>query len=146
MSLIWKDETNADDLWTKAELLNNTYEPGSYPLNVSTEVKPLLTKSQSGTVATHHFMVLEKTPTSITMRGCVGPRQDPIKPQTVDNLIRLEVNLDSSSHTVDFKLKAITLDGVTETPVEDPFGGFPGMLHLTYSKALVEAAVAHCAA
>jgi len=52
--------------------------------------------------------------------------------------------MDEKSEQVEFRLKCITFDGTDPTAREDPFGGFPGLLHRQYAKLLVEAAVSHC--
>jgi hypothetical protein len=97
-----------------------------------------------GTVVADLFHVIEKTPLSIILRGCLGPVEDPIQPRLLDNLFRLEAELDEEQQEAVFKLKAITLNGSTDRPIEDPFGGLLGIFHLAYSKMLVESAVANC--
>ena len=52
--------------------------------------------------------------------------------------------VDQQTKTVRFSLKGIAFDGVTMTPVENPFGGPVDILHRAYAKLLVEAAVSHC--
>ncbi|KAL6867119.1 hypothetical protein J3F83DRAFT_740046 [Trichoderma novae-zelandiae] len=119
-----KSPENRTDLWTPEELRQSKYEPG--------------------TVATNHFLVLEKTPTAITFRGCPAPKESPFQPRDLDNLFALTAELDEEKEEAEFRLKAITFDGVTMAPREDPFGGVPGVLHRVYARVLVEAAVGRC--
>lgn len=98
----------------------------------------------AGTVITNHFLVLEKTPSRLIFRGCLGPRQSPPTPQELDNFFELCTTLDEERQLVEFRLKCITFDGTDLTSREDPYGGFPGMLHRQYAKLLVESAVGNC--
>lgn len=113
-----------------------------HPINVTQEITYL---HHAGTVFTNHFAVLEKTPTCLTMRGCFGPRQDPIVPQNVDNLFELRAELDEQRKVVKLKLRCLTFDG-TEGAKEDPdpFGGVAGFLHRRYSSLLVESGAGNC--
>ncbi|KAL7930314.1 hypothetical protein V8C35DRAFT_313537 [Trichoderma chlorosporum] len=115
---------NRSDLWTPEELGQSTYEPG--------------------TTLTNHFLVLEKSPTVLTFRGCPAPKESPFRPRNLDNLFALTAELNEQRQEAEFRLKAITFDGATTTPKEDPFGGVGGMLHRVYAKLLVEAAVGWC--
>ncbi|KAJ4860628.1 hypothetical protein T069G_05616 [Trichoderma breve] len=119
-----KSPENRTDLWTPEELGRSTYEPE--------------------TVLTNHFLVLDKSATSITFRGCPAPKESPFKPRDLDNLFSLTAELNEKRKQAEFRLKAITFDAVTTTPKEDPFGGVPGALHRIYAKLLVEAAVGWC--
>lgn len=65
-------------------------------------------------------------------------------PQQVDNLFELSTLVSEDKQVVEFRLKCITFDGTDSTAREDPFGGFPGLLHRQYAKLLVEAAVGNC--
>ncbi|KAH6693796.1 hypothetical protein F5X68DRAFT_258640 [Plectosphaerella plurivora] len=119
-----KHESSSNDLWTSDEIRNSKFEPG--------------------TVITNHFIVLEKTPTALTFRGCLGPRQTPMAPQDLDNLFELSAVVNEEKKVVEFRLKCITFDGTDLMAREDPFGGFPGLLHRQYAKLLVEAAAGNC--
>lgn len=74
----------------------------------------------------------------------MSPKESPFRPRDLDNLFALTAELNEQRQEAEFRLKAITFDGVTTTPREDPFGGVPGMLHRVYAKLLVEAAVGWC--
>ncbi|KAF5578004.1 amidase signature domain-containing protein [Fusarium pseudocircinatum] len=98
----FKNETNKNDLWEKKDLLASTYEPGTY--------------------FTNHFVVLSKTPTCITMRGCFDPHQSPPSPMDVDNLVEIRAELDEAKQVAVLKLQVITFDGRKEaSDEEDPF-------------------------
>lgn len=88
--------------------------------------------------------MLEKTPSSLTFRGCLGPKQSPMTPQELDNLFELSAEVHEERQVVEFRLKCITFDGTDTTAREDPFGGFPGLLHRQYAKLLVESAAGNC--
>ncbi|KAM5343531.1 hypothetical protein ACJ41O_012068 [Fusarium nematophilum] len=120
-----KDETCKDDVWSLEDLLKCKYDPGTFFSN--------------------HFLVLEKSPSSITMRGCFNPHQSPPTPQHVDNMVEMRAELDEERQVVLLKLRCITFSGV-ETAKEDPdpFGGVGGWLHRRYSTLLVEAGAGYC--
>lgn len=99
----------------------------------------------TGTYITNHFHVLEKTPQSLTVRGCFSPRQSTPIPASVDNLVELRADLDTERRVAVFRLKMITFDGTPRASQEpDPFGGFGGWLHRQYSALLLEAAAENC--
>ncbi|CCT68095.1 uncharacterized protein FFUJ_06858 [Fusarium fujikuroi IMI 58289] len=115
----FKNEANKNDLWDKKDLLASTYEPGTY--------------------FTNHFVVLSKTPTCITLRGCFDPHQSPPSPMDVDNLVEIRAELDEMRQVAVLKLQVITFDGRKEaSDKEDLFGGVGGWLHRRYSTLLVE--------
>ncbi|GKU07068.1 hypothetical protein FLAG1_09954 [Fusarium langsethiae] len=114
-----KNDLNKYDLWEKKDLLESTYEPGTY--------------------FTNHFLVLSKAPTCITMRGCFDPHQSPPSPMDIDNIVEVHAELDEVKQVAVLKLRVITFDGRKEaSDKEDPFGGFGGWLHRRYSSLLVE--------
>lgn len=137
----FKDDSNAEDVWTKEDLLKSTYEPGEtgdwrLDLSITDNV---------GTFITNHFHVLEKTPQSLTIRACPYPRQDTPTPVHVDNMLELRVDLDKEKKVAVFQMKMITFEGgkgASQKP--DPFGGFLGFLHRQYSLLLMQAATGHC--
>ncbi|KAF5975534.1 hypothetical protein FBULB1_7314 [Fusarium bulbicola] len=121
----FKNEANKNDLWEKKDLLASTYEIGTY--------------------FTNHFVVLSKTPTCITMRGCFDPHQSPPSPMDVDNLVEIRAELDEAKQMAVLKLQVITFDGRKEaSDKEDPFGGVGGWLHRRYSTLLVESGAKNC--
>ncbi|SCN93675.1 uncharacterized protein FFM5_05774 [Fusarium fujikuroi] len=107
----FKNEANKNDLWDKKDLLASTYEPGTY--------------------FTNHFVVLSKTPTCITLRGCFDPHQSPPSPMDVDNLVEIRAELDEMRQVAVLKLQVITFDGRKEaSDKEDLFGGYTTDLKL----------------
>ncbi|KAH7156738.1 hypothetical protein EDB81DRAFT_398769 [Dactylonectria macrodidyma] len=121
----WKDDSNQGDLWTKEELLTSTYEPDTF--------------------ITNHFHVWEKTPQSLTIRGCVPPRQTTPTPMPMENVIEIRADLDKEKQEAVLRLKMMIFDGTQGASQEpDPFGGFPGWLHRRYSALLVEAGAGNC--
>lgn len=142
-----KNESNSNDLWTKQELLRDRYDPGiyfTYRCKVCFRESEDLTRYTAGTVATNHFLMVDKSPSSITFRACLGPKQSPPTPQELDNFCELTATLNKKRQEVEFRMKCITFDGTDPTAREDPYGGFPGLLHRQYAKLLVESAVSHC--
>ncbi|KAH7261695.1 hypothetical protein BKA59DRAFT_461649 [Fusarium tricinctum] len=122
-----KDDVNKSDVWDKKDLLHCTYEPGTF--------------------FTNHFVVLSKTPTCITMRGCFNPHQSPPVPTDIDNIVELNAELDEVKKVAVLKLRVITFDGRQEaSDKEDPFGGVGGWLHRRYSTLLVESGARNCLA
>ncbi|KAF4992385.1 hypothetical protein FGRMN_7197 [Fusarium graminum] len=121
----FKNEANKNDVWDKDDLLKCTYEPGTF--------------------FTNHFLVLSKTPTCITMRGCFDPHQTPPAPTDIDNIVEMHAELDEVKKVVILKFRALTFDGRQEaSDKEDPFGGFGGWLHRRYSSLLVESGARNC--
>lgn len=101
-----------------------------------------LTLNYAGTYITNFWIVLEKTSSFITLRGCLRPRDE--SPRELDNIGQVSVTLDEQKQMARFSLKGIAFDGVTMTPKDYPFGGPVDILHRAYAKLLVEAAVSHC--
>ncbi|CAG7557795.1 unnamed protein product [Fusarium equiseti] len=121
----FKNENSKNDVWEKKDLLESKYEPGTY--------------------FTNHFVVLSKTPTCITMRGCFDPHQSPPAPMDIDNMVELHAVLDHEKQAAVLKFRALTFDGRKEaSDAEDPFGGFGGWLHRRYSTLLTESGARHC--
>ncbi|OBS28433.1 hypothetical protein FPOA_02371 [Fusarium poae] len=122
---LFKDDHTKHDLWNKKDLLESTYEPGTY--------------------FTNHFLVLSKTPTCITMRGCFDPHQSPPSPMDIDNVVEIHAEMNEAKQVVVLKLRVFTFDGRKEaSDKEDPFGGIVGWLHRRYSTLLVESGARNC--
>ncbi|PKS05086.1 hypothetical protein jhhlp_008453 [Lomentospora prolificans] len=120
-----KDDSNREDLWEKADIVKSTFEPGTY--------------------FTNHFVVLSKSPRSVTLRGCFSPRQFPPGPQDVDTVCELTIVLDDKKRTATLALNSITFNGTKEaSEAPDPFGGVAGWLHRQYAKLLVESGADNC--
>jgi hypothetical protein len=104
-----------------------------------------LTHNIPGTVITNHFLVLDKTRLILTFGGCPGTKQSPLTPNEPNSIFELCAAVNEKRQQVESRLKSITFDGIDPTGREDPYGGFPGLLHRQDAKLLVEAAVSHCA-
>ncbi|KAF6829550.1 hypothetical protein CMUS01_08120 [Colletotrichum musicola] len=120
-----KSEENKDDIWDKKGLLESSYEVG--------------------TIFADDFVVIDKTPGSITLRGGMSPRVAPQGPREMDTFVALAADLDSESRTATFRLKSVVVDGTSEGEAA-PLGGVECFLHRQYAKLLVTAGVDHCAA
>ncbi|KAK1625257.1 hypothetical protein BDP81DRAFT_499872 [Colletotrichum phormii] len=125
MEMARKDESNAGDLWKNEELLKTTY--------------------QAGTTFANDFIVIEKSPSSILLRGGLSPRVAPDGSRELDSIITLDAELDHQSRVVTFKLKSILVNGLSDGKGVSLVG--PGIfLHQQYAKLLVTAGVDHCVA
>ncbi|KAK1519530.1 uncharacterized protein CCOS01_11181 [Colletotrichum costaricense] len=125
MEMARKDESNAGDLWEKDELLKSTYPVG--------------------TAFADDFIVIEKSPSSILLRGGLSPRVAPDGPRELDSIISLGADLDRQARVVSFKLKSILLNGVSDGN-DAPLPGPAVFLHQQYARLLVTAGVDHCVA
>ncbi|QMW45937.1 hypothetical protein G4B11_009392 [Aspergillus flavus] len=95
LTLLCKDRANESMLWSKEQLLSSSYD--------------------EGTIVTDHFIVLEKTPRSIVMRGGSSPTEDPDKPHEMDNISEITVDIDTKKGVAEFRLKNIFFNGVRHT-------------------------------
>ncbi|KXH44946.1 hypothetical protein CNYM01_07084 [Colletotrichum nymphaeae SA-01] len=125
MEMSRKDGSNAGDLWEKDELLKSTYPVG--------------------TTFADDFIVIEKSPSSILLRGGLSPRVAPDGPRELDSIITLDADLDRKARVVSFKLKSILLNGVSDGK-DAPLPGPAVFLHQQYAKLLVTAGADHCVA
>ncbi|KAK1706939.1 uncharacterized protein BDZ83DRAFT_758314 [Colletotrichum acutatum] len=125
MEMARKDESNAGDLWEKEELLKSTYPVG--------------------TTFADDFIVIERSPSSILLRGGLSPRVAPDGPRELDSIITLDADLDRQARVVSFKLKSILLNGVSDGKGA-PLPGPAVFLHQQYAKLLVTAGADHCVA
>ncbi|GKT90081.1 hypothetical protein Ct61P_07931 [Colletotrichum tofieldiae] len=124
---VWGDmnESNATDLWEKEQLLKSTY--------------------QVGTIFADDFVVVDKSPNCIMLRGGLSPRVAPEGPREMDTFITLTTELDPQARVARFNLKSMVLDGVSEGKGV-PLGGVAIFLHQQYAKLLLTAGVNHCLA
>ncbi|WYZ43137.1 hypothetical protein EsH8_VI_000836 [Colletotrichum jinshuiense] len=120
-----KDESNAGDLWEKEQLLKSTYPVG--------------------TIFADDFIVIDKSPNNLMLRGGHSPRVAPDSPREMDTFITLTTELDPQACVAKFKLKSMVLDGVSEGKGV-PLGGVEVFLHQQYAKFLLTAGVDHCIA
>lgn len=126
LSMVFKGPGTADQLWTKKELEQSTYEPG--------------------TLITDHFEVLNKTANSIILRAGDTPRNQDIR--EFDGLVELTADVREEEGVVEFGMKSVFYNGVA---VEDQqYKNFEQTtrwikpLHDKYDKILVESAIRNC--
>ncbi|KAG2419067.1 hypothetical protein HFD88_002171 [Aspergillus terreus] len=105
-------------LWDRKQLLESTYE--------------------EGTIVTDHFMVVGKTPRSITMWGAESPSENPGVPRDMENLSEITADIDLDQGVAEFRLKNIFYSGVEQT-AKSLFPPPVVWLHFQYCKLLVEA-------
>jgi len=114
--------TTAHQLWDRPELLTSTYEPG-------TEI-------------TDHFVVLDKTPTSILIRCGDSPMNSPDAARPSDGLFEISAVTNVDKGYAEFRLKSIFFQGLgkAEGP---PMPDFMVWLHQQYTKLWMEGAMMH---
>lgn len=94
-----------------------------------------------GTAISGHFVVLEKTPASVLLRG--GSPSDEHGLREVDTLMQGVVDIDTREDVAIFKLKCMFYNGqVKGSPAPFPEAMTP--LHLIYAKALAANGTANC--
>jgi hypothetical protein len=115
MAYMQKDESNASDLWTREQLVESKYEPG--------------------TVITDHFVVVEKTSTHITVRCGDSPRN--AGPRDSDGLFTIMASVDRDRGLLELGLKTtfFTSSRKLEGPeAKPPIGPVVDELHQWYSR------------
>lgn len=129
-------------MYTKAQILGCKFEEGELePLRRVWRESIKLISRHVGTAISGHFVVLEKTPTSILLRG--GSPSDENGLREVDSLMQGVVDIDTREDVAIFKLKCIFYNGqVKGSPAPLPEAMTP--LHLIYAKALAANGTANC--
>lgn len=97
----------------------------------------------TGTVITDHFIVLDKTPRSIILRGGSLNTNDLDKPRDMEHIAEVRVDIKSEKETAEFRFKNVFFAGTTGMQGSS----FPRpivWIHLQYCKLLVEAGVSRC--
>lgn len=89
------------------------------------------------------FIVLDKTPSTLMMRGGSSPRTCPDGPREIDTIVELSARPDARSRTVQFVMKSIVLDG-TSTGSTVPMNPVGSYLHTLYARLLVSVGVNYC--
>ncbi|KIX09116.1 uncharacterized protein Z518_00194 [Rhinocladiella mackenziei CBS 650.93] len=119
------DATTAHQLWTSKELLASTYEPG--------------------TELTNHFVVLDKTPTSILFRCGDSPLHSPDTSRPSDGLFEICAKADLDKGFAEFRLKSVFYQGEGDVPDKSkgPMPPHLVYLHQLYTKLLMESAMGH---
>lgn len=105
-------------LWSKPDLLASPYNPG--------------------TTITDEFLVLQKSPDAILVRGGDKVTNQGLRP--FDALIELTANVKPDEEVVEFGFKSVFFQG-TGRAKGLPMPGFIVWLHEVYAKALLESGV-----
>ncbi|EXJ91747.1 hypothetical protein A1O3_00297 [Capronia epimyces CBS 606.96] len=117
------DTTTAHQLWTPEQLQTSTYDVG-------TEI-------------TDHFVVLDKTPTSVLIRCGDSPLHNPDTSRPSDGLFELDAKADFDKGVAEFRLKSIFYQGEGEAQ-DKTHGPMPDTiqwLHKLYTKLWMESAM-----
>ena len=114
----YQDDSTKDQLWSRQELQDATYEVG--------------------TQFTDHFEVVSKTPESIVLRGGASPLKQGVRES--DGLLELAVQIKPSLGVVEFQFKCVFFRGLGST-TEPPMPWHVEWLHRQYSKLLMETSV-----
>jgi hypothetical protein len=119
------DTTTAHQLWTPQQLLTSPYD--------------------QGTEITDHFVVLEKSPTSILIRCGDSPLHNPDTNRPSDGLFEISATTDFDKGFAEFRLKSIFYQGEGEAQdkTHGPMSGTMLWLHTLYTKLWMESAMRH---
>ncbi|KIV92846.1 hypothetical protein PV10_04110 [Exophiala mesophila] len=117
--------TTAHQLWDKPDLLSSPY-------NIGTEI-------------TDHFVVLDKTPTSILIRCGDSPLKSPDGQRPSDGLFEISAETDFDKGFAEFRLKSVFFqgEGVVEDKTKEPMDARTKWAHQQYAKLWMESAVRH---
>lgn len=120
-----RDSRTAHQLWDQQSLLTSNYDVG--------------------TEFTDHFVVLDKTSTSILVRCGDSPLNNPDSARAMDGIFEISAKVEVDEEFAEFKLRSIfyqgdpKLNGVTQPPM----GPYSQQLHLLYTKVWMESAMNH---
>lgn len=119
------DTTTAHQLWDQPALLNSSYN--------------------TGTEITDHFVVLDKTPTSILIRCGDSPLNSPNDPRPSDGLFEITATTDFDKGFAEFRLKSVFFQGEGEVKdrSQPPMPAHIAWLHQQYAKLWMESAMRH---
>lgn len=135
------DKVSADELYTKAQIMDSAFEAGEIWYKIyGINMQPLMLW-YPGTGISDHFVVIEKTPTSVLFRG--GSPSDENGLRAVDSLMQGVVDIDEKEGVAVLRLKCMFYSGqVKGSPPPLPKAVTP--LHLIYAKSLAANGVANC--
>ncbi|KAL1837188.1 hypothetical protein VTK73DRAFT_4769 [Phialemonium thermophilum] len=115
----YKGPATANQLWTKKQLSESTYEPG--------------------TQITDHFEVVDKTPTEITVRCGDSPRRP--EPRNSDGLFVMSAKVDREQGVVELGVKSCFFNSLTrQEGIAGPMPPWMENLHAWYSRLLLATA------
>lgn len=116
------DTTTAHQVWDQKALISSPYDVG-------TEI-------------TDHFVVLEKTPTSILIRCGDSPLNTPEGPRPSDGLFEIAAKADLEKGFAEFSLKSVFYQGLGKAEgTASPMPDWVILLHQWYDKLLLESAL-----
>jgi hypothetical protein len=97
---------------------------------------------EPGTEITDHFLVLDKTPSTILIRCGDSPLNTPNGPRPSDGLFEITADLHADEGFCEFRLKSIFYQGLGKSATgEPPMQGFMLWAHQQYTKLWMESAV-----
>lgn len=109
-------------LWSKKQLLSSNYA--------------------TGTEITDHFVVLDKTPSTILIRCGDSPLNSPNSQRPSDGLFEITADLHADEGFCEFRLKSVFYQGLGKSATgEPPMQGFMLWAHKQYTKLWMESAV-----
>jgi len=119
------DTTTAHQLWTPQDLKTSTYE--------------------KGTEITDHFVVLDKSPTSILIRCGDSPLHNPDANRPSDGLFEISATTDLDKGFAEFRLKSIFYqgEGDPQDKTKGPMSPTMATMHQIYTKLWMESAMSH---
>lgn len=119
MDYKWRGPETAQQLWTNEQLATSTYDKGA--------------------IITDHFEVLEKTPTSITVRCGDSPRNQSLRPS--DGLFVISATVDKQREEIELQLKSCLFSSQGSIKgFKGPMPPWMDELHQWYSRIWMETA------
>jgi hypothetical protein len=112
------DTTTAHQLWSRKDLLSNTY-------NVGTQI-------------TDHFEVVSKTPEAIVVRCGDSPLKTGVRDS--DGLFEMGVNINKEEGVAEFRLKSVFYKGLGKADSK-PMPDHIEFAHRLYTKLWMETAI-----
>jgi hypothetical protein len=112
------DTTTAHQLWSRKDLLSNTY-------NVGTQI-------------TDHFEVISKTPEAIVVRCGDSPLKTGVRDS--DGLFEIGVNINKEEGVAEFRLKSVFYKGLGKADLK-PMPDHIEFAHRLYTKLWMETAM-----
>jgi hypothetical protein len=111
--LKWKGPETAQQLWSKSQLAEDKYEKGTY--------------------ITDHFEVVEKTPTTITVRCGDSPRNQGLRGS--DGLFSISAVVDKDREEVELRLRSCLFSSQGSIPGhKGPMPAWMEELHQWYAR------------
>ncbi|KFA70277.1 hypothetical protein S40285_08213 [Stachybotrys chlorohalonatus IBT 40285] len=113
LEMKWKGPETSQQLWTRSQLAQGTYD--------------------RGTIITDHFEVVEKTPTTITVRCGDSPRNQGLRPS--DGLFSISAIVDEEREEVELRLRSCLFSSQgSTTGAKGPMPAWKEELHQWYAR------------